>query len=327
MGEEAKQEEVKVETKVEEKPEEKKEEPPKVEDEKKEDLPKVEEEKKEEPPKPPAPVILSVNLHCAGCAKKIEKSLMRHRGVEAVTFDMGQNQITIKGVVDPQALCNRIQKKTRKRATIISPLPATEGEPIPQLVTSQVSGLITVELNVNMHCEACAEQLKRKILKMRGVQTAETDSVTSKVTVTGTMDAQRLVDYVYSRTKKQARIVPQPEPEPEKAEEKTEEGEKPVEEPPKAEENVEKKEEEKPPEEEKKGEENGEKKEEKVEEGKEESSVKVEQINHFEDRNNAHMMHYYPYAYAYAYPPMYVTERILAPQIFSDENPNACCIS
>ena len=25
-----------------------------------------------------------------------------------------------------------------------------------------------MELNVNMHCEACAAQLKRKILKMRG---------------------------------------------------------------------------------------------------------------------------------------------------------------
>lgn len=25
-----------------------------------------------------------------------------------------------------------------------------------------------MELNVNMHCEACAEQLKKKILKMKG---------------------------------------------------------------------------------------------------------------------------------------------------------------
>lgn len=32
----------------------------------------------------------------------------------------------------------------------------------------QVSGPVTVELNVNMHCEACADQLKRKILQMRG---------------------------------------------------------------------------------------------------------------------------------------------------------------
>jgi copper chaperone CopZ len=33
----------------------------------------------------------------------------------------------------------------------------------------QVSEPVTVELNVTMHCEACAEQLKGKILKMRGI--------------------------------------------------------------------------------------------------------------------------------------------------------------
>jgi len=37
------------------------------------------------------------------------------------------------------------------------------------LLVFQVSGPETVELNVNMHCEACAEQLKRKILQMRGI--------------------------------------------------------------------------------------------------------------------------------------------------------------
>lgn len=35
-------------------------------------------------------------------------------------------------------------------------------------VVFQAGELKTVELNVNMHCEACAEQLKRKILKMGG---------------------------------------------------------------------------------------------------------------------------------------------------------------
>ena len=38
------------------------------------------------------------------------------------------------------------------------------------ILVLQVSGPVTVELNVNMHCEACAEQLKSKILKMRGTQ-------------------------------------------------------------------------------------------------------------------------------------------------------------
>ncbi|MCL7038178.1 hypothetical protein MKW94_025270 [Papaver nudicaule] len=259
---------------------------------------------------------------------------------------MGTNQITVKGIVDPQALCVRIQKKTKRRAKIISPLPASEGEPIPQVVTSQVSGPITVELNVNMHCEACALQLKKKILKMRGVQTAETELSTGKVTVTGTMDAEWLVDYVYRRTKKQARIVPQPEPEPVKEEEKKEEGgEKPAEEAAKPadeekkEENAEKKEEEngEKKDEEKKedgdgGTEQGPAKEDKGDENNEEQVNKENEsveVHHNEETTKKMMYYYPPYYHPHQinYPPLYVIERVPAPQLFSDENPNACCIS
>ncbi|XP_025980378.2 uncharacterized protein [Glycine max] len=67
-----------------------------------------------------------------------------------------------------------------------------------------------------------------------------TEFSTGKVLVTGTTDANKLVDYVYRCTKKHAKIVPQPEPEPEKKEE-SKDVEKPAEE-----EN--KPEEEKPPE-------------------------------------------------------------------------------
>ena len=54
------------EEKKEEKAEEKKEEKP--------------EEQKEEP-KPPLPFVLFVDLHCVGCAKKIERSLMKIRAL------------------------------------------------------------------------------------------------------------------------------------------------------------------------------------------------------------------------------------------------------
>ncbi|KAJ6410914.1 hypothetical protein OIU84_007632 [Salix udensis] len=246
MGEEAKPEQASSEPKPEEKKGEKVEE-------KKEEKP-AEEAKKEEP-KPPSPFVLFVDLHCVGCAKKIERSIMKIRGVEGVVMDMAQNQVTIKGIVEPQAVCSKIMKKTKRRAKVLSPLPENEGEPMPQVVVSQVSGLSTVELDINMHCDACAEQLKKIILKMRGVQTAVTDLSTNKVTVTGTMEANKLVDYVYRRTKKIASIVPQPEPEPAKVEEKPAEEAKPADQEKKEEEKAE----EKPAEEAKKEGEGGEK--------------------------------------------------------------------
>lgn len=52
---------------------------------------------------------------------------------------MVKNELTIKGIVEPQAICNTITKKTKRRAKVISPLPAAEGEPIPEVVNSQVS--------------------------------------------------------------------------------------------------------------------------------------------------------------------------------------------
>ncbi|CAK8567722.1 unnamed protein product [Lathyrus sativus] len=283
MGEEVKQEPPKEESKPEETPvEEKKEEQP--------------EEEKE--PKPPSPCVLFVDLHCMGCAKKIEKYIMKIRGVEGVLIDMAKNEVLIKGIVEPQAICNIITKKTKRMSKVISPLPEAEGEPIPEVVTSQVSEPVTVELNVKMHCEACAEQLKGKILKMKGVQKVETDLSTGKVTVTGTMDANNLVEYVYRRTKKQAKIVPQPEPEPE----------------------PEKKEEEKPAEAEEA------KPEEKKEEGGEEDSKnESKEVENGVDDEEGMMkrMMYYNY-----YQPYYVVERMPPPpQLFSDENPNACCIS
>ncbi|XP_049394279.1 heavy metal-associated isoprenylated plant protein 9-like [Solanum stenotomum] len=310
MGEEMKQEPLKEEVKTEEKKEEQTEE-------KKEE--KVEEEEKKEEPKPPSPFVLYVDLHCVGCAKKIERSISKIRGVEGVVIEMAKNQVTIKGVIEPQAVCDRITKKTKRVAKVLSPLPVAEGEPIPEVVASQVSGLTTVELNVNMHCEACAEQLKKKILRMKGVRSAETEASTGKVTVTGTMDANKLVDYVYRRTKKQAKIVPQPEPEPEKPAEETKPDEaKPVEEPKPEDkkddgaapaENKEGGDGEKPPE----GEKN------------EGGGGGEEMIVPIEDYYDEHTIN--KFMYYHQYQPLYVIERIPPPQLFSDENPNACCIT
>ncbi|CAN8252196.1 unnamed protein product [Cochlearia groenlandica] len=289
-------------------------------DEKKKDVEEEEEEEKaaaeeeQQPPPPPPPFILYVDLHCVGCAKKIERSILKIRGVEEVVMDMNENQVTIKGVLDPQAVCNKIKKKTKRMAKVISPLPAADGEPLPPIITSQVTGaLTTVELNVNMHCQACADQLKKKILKMRGVQTTVTEHTTGKVIVTGTMDEEKLVDYVYRRTKKQARIVPQPEPEPEnpkgEEEKKEESGEGGDDKKPE--------EEKKEGEQEKKGGE-GDGEEEAAATEEEEERRDGGEMTAAEEEGMKRMMYYYQ--------PLYVIERVPPPQLFSDENPNACCI-
>lgn len=52
---------------------------------------------------------------------------------------MVQNQVTIKGIVEPEAICMKVMKNTKRMAKVLSPLPAAEGESLPaEVVASQV---------------------------------------------------------------------------------------------------------------------------------------------------------------------------------------------
>ncbi|KAI4340953.1 hypothetical protein MLD38_025740 [Melastoma candidum] len=134
MAEEKKQEEAKGEEKVEEKKEGKAEE-------KKEEV-----KPEEELPKLLPPLVLRVDLHCVRCVNKIARSLMRIRvrkkrteeevqvmgdgwqillvigdcnaravgGVVGVGIDMEKNELSVKGVVEPPAVWDKIAKKTKR---------------------------------------------------------------------------------------------------------------------------------------------------------------------------------------------------------------------
>lgn len=73
--------------KAEAKPEEKE---AKAEEKKEEKAEEKKEEKAEETeePKPPSPFVLFVDLHCVGCVKKIERSLLKIRGLSLCTLSL-----------------------------------------------------------------------------------------------------------------------------------------------------------------------------------------------------------------------------------------------
>ncbi|KAK6917872.1 Heavy metal-associated domain, HMA, partial [Dillenia turbinata] len=252
---------------------------------KEEEETKKEDEKKEEENKEgkPQEIVLKVDMHCEACARKIARALKGFQGVEDVTTDCKASKVVVKGkTADPIKVCERIQKKSGKKVEIISPLPKppeeAKEEPKEQKEEEKKEeppAVVTVVLKVWMHCEACAQVLQKRIRKIQGVESVETDLANDRVTVKGVVDPAKLVDDVYRKTRKQASIVPE-----------------------------EKKEEEKKEEEQK--EEKGENKE--GEEGKAEDETKIE----------AKRSEYWP--------PRYYLEYSYAPEIFSDENPNACSV-
>ncbi|KAF3438729.1 hypothetical protein FNV43_RR21493 [Rhamnella rubrinervis] len=336
MGEEEKKpEEKKVQEKKPEeakKPAEEKKAEEKPADEKKTEEKKAEggKEEKSQAPPPPQEIVLKVYMHCEGCARKVRRCLKGFEGVEDVTTDCKTHKVVVKGEkADPLKVLERVQRKSHRQVELLSPIPKPLAEEEKKPEEKEKSKpeekkeeplVITVVLKVHMHCDACAQEIRKRILRIKGVETAEPDLKGSQVTVRGVFDPPKLVEYVHKRTGKHAVIVKQdPDNKKDKVgenkEEKKggggEEGDK-----------------------DKKGgggevaEENKDKKEGDSEakaaaapaaaEGAE--AVSSEETKVVELKKSEH--YYYPPRHAmelYAY-------NNYAPQIFSDENPNACSV-
>ncbi|XP_049343653.1 heavy metal-associated isoprenylated plant protein 7 [Solanum verrucosum] len=300
---------------------------------------KAEEESKEakpEPPPPPPEIVLRVFMHCEGCARKVRKSLKGFQGVEDVLTDCKTHKVVVKGEkADPLKVLERIQKKSHRQVELLSPIPKPpaaaaeepkkpeEKEAVKAEEKKEEPQVITVVLRVHMHCEACAQEIKRRIQKMKGVENAEPDLKNSQVTVKGVFEATKLVEYVSKRTGKRAVIV-KVEPE-----QKAKEAAKPKEDQKEEKKTEAKKVEEGDNKEEKKEEAAAPAKEEAVVAAKEEAvqndvdpivDVKKNEFYYYHHPQN-HQLYNNPQRLAhemFAYPP--------PPQIFSDENPNACSV-
>ncbi|KAH7683227.1 Copper chaperone domain-containing protein [Dioscorea alata] len=313
------------------------EEKPKAEEPKKEEeKPKAEETKKEAsngaeakadeaaaeaapPPPPPEEIVMRVFMHCEGCARKVRRCLKGFDGVEEVKTDCKSHKVVVKGkkaAEDPLKVVERVQKKSGRKVELLTPLPPPKSEkkeeekkeeetPKPE-EKKEEPVVIAVVLKVFMHCEACAQEIKKRILKMKGVQSAEPDLKSSQVTVKGVFDPQKLSEYVYKRTGKHTVII------------KQDPAEKPTEANPK---------------DEKKSDaadtkDTAEKKDDaaaakaaedknKDESGAAAADAAGEETKVVELKRNE---------FLYYYPRHYPVEHAYPPQIFSDENPNACVV-
>lgn len=233
---------------------------------------------------------LKVDMHCEGCARKVKRALKGFEGVEDVEMDVTSHRVIVKGKsVDPVKICERVQKKSGRKTELISPLPNKESEENKPAEVAEELPVVTVVLQVHMHCERCAEKVRKAIMKMTGVQSAEADLKEQKVTVKGAVDPSNIVNQLYKRTGKHAQIVEQEKEEENKSGDgNNKDGEK--------------------ADDKKDGDDDAKKGE--GEGGEAEGEGNGEGESRMNESNA----------------PKYVIEYIHPPQIFSDENPNSCSI-
>ncbi|KAJ8754260.1 hypothetical protein K2173_002160 [Erythroxylum novogranatense] len=66
----------------------------------------------------------------------------------------------------------------------------------------------TVVLKIRLHCDGCISKIKKIISKSKGVTNVAVDTAKEVVTVTGTMDVKELVPYLKDKLKRNVDVVP-----------------------------------------------------------------------------------------------------------------------
>ncbi|XP_041024705.1 heavy metal-associated isoprenylated plant protein 6 isoform X2 [Juglans microcarpa x Juglans regia] len=66
----------------------------------------------------------------------------------------------------------------------------------------------SVVMKIRLHCEGCIHKIKKIILKFNGVEKAEVDAGKDLVTAKGTMDVKELVAYLKEKLKRNIEVVP-----------------------------------------------------------------------------------------------------------------------
>ncbi|KAI4300315.1 hypothetical protein L6164_033707 [Bauhinia variegata] len=173
----------------------------------------------------PAPVVLKLDMHCEGCIKKIKRAVRHTEGVEDVKADMASNKLTVFGKVDPAKVRDRVAEKTKKKVELISPQPkkdaggdkkpeekpekkADEKKPDDKKAEDKKPKESTVVLKIRLHCDGCIKKIRRIILKIKGVESVNIDGAKDLVTVKGTMDVKELTPNLKEKLKRNVEVVP-----------------------------------------------------------------------------------------------------------------------
>lgn len=165
-------------------------------------------------------VVLKLDLHCDGCAKKVTKSIRQFEGVESVNADIDGDKLTVTGKVDPTSVKERVERKTHKKVEIVSPQPKKDdkkgGDKSPEKKSDEKKTDVKkpkeiqssmVMLKIPLHCDGCAHKIKRTVSKIKGVESVIPDASKDLVMVRGTMDVKDLAPYLKEKLKRDVDII------------------------------------------------------------------------------------------------------------------------
>ncbi|KAF6138580.1 hypothetical protein GIB67_032474 [Kingdonia uniflora] len=153
-----------------------------------------------------ATAVYKVNLHCLQCAREVEKPLLRTQGVWKVDVDIEHDEIKVTGKVDVKKIHKQIEKISEKMDQILSPKDIIAAKKEKKKKDTKEPILSKTTVKIHLHCEKCEYDLKRRILKLKGVYSVNSDMKAQTLSVEGTIDPPKLVEYIHKKVHKYTEI-------------------------------------------------------------------------------------------------------------------------
>ncbi|KAK4358680.1 hypothetical protein RND71_020909 [Anisodus tanguticus] len=183
--------------------------------------------------------VLKSDFHCEGCVTKVVKAIRSFEGVEKVMCDADSKKLTVIGKVDPLMLREKVEQKTHKHVELVSPVPKKDGKGKgdggvrdgdagggeekkkqnkgndskkenkgeDKKTKEKEPPITTAALKVHLHCQGCIQKIYKIVTKFKGYKEMKIDKQTDLVTVSGSMDMKELAETLKKHLKKEVEIL------------------------------------------------------------------------------------------------------------------------
>ncbi|KAK3445406.1 hypothetical protein EUGRSUZ_A01682, partial [Eucalyptus grandis] len=64
-------------------------------------------------------LVLRTRLHCDGCIRKIQRCILKYKGVESLAIDASKDQVSVTGVVDMKELISYLEDKIKRNVEVV----------------------------------------------------------------------------------------------------------------------------------------------------------------------------------------------------------------
>ncbi|XP_021735543.1 heavy metal-associated isoprenylated plant protein 4-like [Chenopodium quinoa] len=146
-------------------------------------------------------------------------------GVRAVDVNFEKSEVKVVGAFDSKKIHQKLERLSKRKVELLKVEQNYKHTVVVEKVVKETKevAVFTHKVKVHLHCEQCEADLRRKLLRHKGIYNVKSDMKAQTLAVEGTIESEKLVKHIRSKFHKHAELITAKEIKKEEKKEKTEE--------------------------------------------------------------------------------------------------------